>query len=88
MSKLSIEDLTSKKDFNSNQIINSTLDISENSILLLNNKSSEKLNKLISESLDHELKAIITTENCLISDEKIIKVKNYDQVYWEFLNKI
>ena len=53
MSTLSIEDLTSRKDFDSNEIINSTLDISENSILLLNNKSLEKLNKLISESLEH-----------------------------------
>ena len=88
MSILSIEDLISRKDFNSNEIINSTLDISENSILLLNNKSLEKLNKLISESLEHELKAIITTEDCSISDEKIIKVKNYDQVYWDLLDKI
>jgi len=88
MSTLSIEDLISRKDFNSNEIINSTLDISENSILLLNNKSVEKLNKLISESLDHELKAIITTEDCSISDEKIIKVKNYDEVFWDLLDKI
>ena len=50
MSPLSIENLTSSKDFNSDAIINSTLDISENSILLLNNKSLEKLNKL---ELDH-----------------------------------
>ena len=88
MSILSIEDLISRKDFNSNEIINSTLDISENSILLLNNKSLEKLNKLISESLEHELKAIITTEDCSISDEKIIKVKNYDEVCWDLLDKI
>ena len=88
MSSLSIEDLTSRKDFDSNEIINSTLDISENSILLLNNKSLEKLNKLISESLEHKLKAIITTEDCSISNEKIIKVKNYDEVYWDLLDKI
>ena len=88
MSTLSIEDLTSRKDFDSNEIINSTLDISENSILLLNNKSLEKLNKLISESLEHKLKAIITTEDCSISDEKIIKVKNYDEVCWDLLDKI
>ena len=88
MSTLSIEDLISRKDFNSNEIINSTLDISENSILLLNNKSLEKLNKLISESLEHKLKAIITTEDCSISNEKIIKVKNYDEVYWDLLDKI
>ena len=88
MSTLSIEDLTSRKDFDYNEIINSTLDISENSILLLNNKSLEKLNKLISESLEHKLKAIITTEDCSISNEKIIKVKNYDEVYWDLLDKI
>ena len=88
MSTLSIEDIISRKDFNSNEIINSTLDISENSILLLNNKSLEKLNKLISESLEHKLKAIITTEDCSISNEKIIKVKNYDEVYWDLLDKI
>ena len=88
MSPLSIENLTSSKDFNSDAIINSTLDISENSILLLNNKSLEKLNKLISESLDRDLKAIITTEDCSILDEKLIKVNNYDEVYMDFLLKI
>ena len=88
MSSLSIEDLTSSKDFNTNEIINSTLDISKNSILLLNHKSLKKLDKLISESLEHKLKAIITTKDCSISDEKIIKVNNYEHVYREFLEKI
>ena len=88
MSSLSIEDLTSSKDFNTNKIINSTLDISKNSILLLNHKSLKKLNKLVNESLEHKLKAIITTKDCSISDEKIIKVNNYDQVYRDFLEKI
>ena len=88
MGLLSIEDLTSSKDFNSDEIINSTLDISKNSILLLNHKSLEKLDKLVSESLDHELKAIITTKECSIINEKIIKVNNYDEVYSDFLEKI
>ena len=88
MNSLNIEELTSSKEFDSNKIINSTLDISENSILFLNNESPERLNQLINGILDKKLKIIVTSENCSISNDKIIKVKNYDQTFNKVLEKI
>ena len=52
MKTLNIEELISSKNINSNEIINSTVDISKNSILFINNQSLEKLDKLIREALD------------------------------------
>ena len=88
MNSLNIEELTSSKEFDSKEIINSTLDISENSILFLNNKSTERLNQLISGIVDKKLKIIVTSENCSISNDKILKVKNYDELFNKVLQKI
>ena len=81
MNSLNIEGLTDSEDFEANEIVNSTLDISDSSILFLNNKSSEKLDEYISGVLEKDFKKIVTSENCSISNEKIIKVKNYDEVF-------
>jgi UDP-N-acetylmuramyl-tripeptide synthetase len=88
MNSLNIDELFLSKNINSNEIINSTLDISKNSILFLNNKSLEKLDKLIREALDSEVKIIVTKEDCSISNDKIIKVKNYDEIFKDVLQKI
>ena len=88
MSSLNIEELISSKDINSNEIINSTLDISNNSILFVNNESLKKLEKLINEALDMGVKAIVTNKECTISDDKIIKVKNYNEIFKDVLQKI
>tara|TARA_B100001250_G_scaffold271823_1_gene234711 strand:- start:8411 stop:9826 length:1416 start_codon:yes stop_codon:yes gene_type:complete len=88
MNSLNIEGLTDSKEFEANEIVNSTLDVTDNSILFLNNKSSEKLDKFISGVLEKDLKKIVTSENCSISSEKIIKVKNYDEVFNKVLEKI
>ena len=68
-----IEELTSSNEFNSNEVINSTLDITKDSILFLNNKSAKKLNQLINGIIDGNVKTIVTSENCTISSDKIIK---------------
>ena len=88
MNSLNIEGLTDSEDFEANEIVNSTLDISDSSILFLNNKSSEKLDEYISGVLEKDFKKIVTSENCSISNEKIIKVKNYDEVFNKALEKI
>ena len=75
MNTLNNDELSLIKELNSNQIINSTLDITDNSVLFINNESKEKLEKYISEALDKNLQTIVTSENCSISNEKIIKVK-------------
>ena len=88
MNLLNIQELISSKEFNSKEIINSTLDISENSILFLNNKSSERLDNLINGIIDRKLKIIITTKNCSITNDKIIKIKNYDEIFSNVLEKL
>jgi len=88
MNSINIDELFSSKNINSNEIINSTVDISKNSILFLNNKSIEKLDKLISEALNSDVKAIVTKEDCTVSNDKIVKVKNYDEIFEVVLQKI
>ncbi len=88
MNSLNYEELSSSKEFNSSEIINSTLDIFENSILFLNNKSVEKLGRLVKEALDSNVNAIVTSKDCLISNDKIIKVDDYDEVFKNLLQKI
>jgi len=88
MKTLNIEELISSKNINSNEIINSTVDISKNSILFINNQSLEKLDKLIREALEMDVKAIVTKEDCTVSNDKIIKVKNYDEIFKNVLQKI
>ncbi len=70
MNAVNKDELTLIKEINSNQIINSTLDITDNSVLFINNQSKEKLEKLISEALEKNLQTIVTSENCSISNEK------------------
>ena len=82
MKTLNIEEL------NFNKIINSTLDVSEDSILFLNNKSAEKLDQLITGIIDKKIKIIVTSENCTITNDKLIKVKNYDEIFENLLQKI
>ncbi len=88
MNAVNNDELTLIKEINSNQIINSTLDITDNSVLFINNQSKEKLEKLISEALEKNLQTIVTSENCSISNEKIIKVKKYEERYIDVLTKL
>ena len=88
MKTLNIEEIISSRNINSHEIINSTVDISKNSILFINNQSLEKLDKLIKEALDSDVKAIVTNEDCTVSNDKIIKVKNYDEIFKDVLQKI
>ena len=84
MNTLNNDELSLIKELNSSQIINSTLDITDNSVLFINHQSKEKLEKYISEALDKNLQTIVTSENCSISNEKIIKVKNYEENIMKF----
>ncbi|MFL2694114.1 MAG: Mur ligase family protein [Candidatus Actinomarina sp.] len=88
MTLMNDEEIALIEDTNSNEIINSTLDITDKSVLIINNHSSEKLDKLITKALDKKLKKIITSENCSISNKKIIKVKNYEHIFNEAMIKI
>ena len=61
MNTLNNDELSLIKELNPNQIINSTLDITDNSVLFINSESKEKLEKYISEALDKNLQTIVTS---------------------------
>ena len=76
------------KDFDYSKLVNSTLDIKENSILIINNDSEERLNELILDAINKNVKNIITSKNCTLVDKKIIKVENYNKTFKNLLLKI
>ncbi len=87
--KLSIiEELINDKNIKPEDIVNSTLDISEKSILLINHNSQNRLDQLIEEALNKKVKKIITSDICSIQNDEILKVKNYEEIFNLFLTKI
>ena len=88
MNYLRNEDFSIINKINSNDIVNSTLDVTDKSVLLINNYSKEKLDKLITEALNQDLKAIVTSNTCTLTNKKIIKVENYEKIFNETLMKL
>ena len=76
------------KDFDYSCLVNSTLDIKEKSVLLINNNSEKRLNELIVDAINKNVKNIITSKKCTIVDKKIIRVENYERTFNDLLNKI
>ena len=76
------------KDFDYSSLVNSTLDIKEKSVLLINNNSEKRLNELIVDAINKNVKNIITSKKCTIVDKKIIRVENYERTFNDLLNKI
>ncbi len=83
-----IEELINDQSFRAEDLVNSTLDVSENTILIINNNSEKRLDELIEEALRKNVKKIITSENCSKQNNKIIKVKNYEEIINTLLLKI
>ena len=76
------------KDFDYSNLVNSTLDIKENSILLIDNDSEQRLNELILDAISKNVQNIITSKNCTLNDKEIIKVENYKKTFNKILLKI
>ncbi len=88
MSSFNIEEIGSSILFDSNEIKNSTIDVSKESILFINNESSENLNKFVKEALDKNARTIVTSEVCSVSNDKIIKVEDYTNTFNKLLKKL
>ena len=65
--------------------VNSSLDVEEGSVLFINHDDKDKLDKYVDESLK-KAKLVITSLNCSLNDEKLIKAKNYNEVYLDSYN--
>ena len=60
--------------------VNSSLDVEEGSILFIDNHDNNKLDKYVDESLKKKAKLVITSLNCSLSDDRVIKAKNYNEI--------
>ena len=63
--------------------VNSSLDVEEGSILFIDNHDNNKLYKYVDESLKKKAKVVITSLNCSLSDDRVIKAKNYNEILHE-----
>ena len=80
MKSLNINDLKNMRIDYSN-VVNHTLDVSSNSILSINNGNKEKLNNYINLSLEKKPQLVITSNNCEINNEKVLRFENYEIVF-------
>lgn len=75
-------------NINYDNLVNSSLDVFKDCILIINMENKEKLNEYIKQSLVKEPKIVITSMNCDIEAKNIIKFKNYDDVFNHALKKM
>ena len=85
MSELNLSELK----FTENDIknfVNSSLDVEEGAVLFIDHDDKDKLDKYVDESLKKKAKLVITSLNCSSNDDKVIKAKNYSEVFLDSYN--
>ena len=76
------------KDLNFDSIVNSTIDIEEEKILIVDSKDQIKLDQYISEALQKKAKLVLTSNLSKLEDNQVIKVKDFNDLMEDILNKI
>ena len=71
----------SRLHINYDNLVNSSLDVKEDSILIINNSNQEILDTYIHDALKRNVKQIITSSNTRIEDNKILKFINFEEVF-------
>ena len=71
----------SRLHINYDNLVNSSLDVKEDSILIINNSNQELLDTYINDALKRNVKQIITSSNTRIEDNKILKFINFEEVF-------
>lgn len=74
-------------DINLDNLVNSTLDVFEDCVLIINLNNRTKLNKYVTEAINKKAKLIITSINCDIESEKVVKFENYEDVFNHVIKK-
>lgn len=82
------KEILDKLNIDYSKVINSTLDIKNDSILCIDHRNVEKLDNLVSESLKKGVKYILTSSNCSVNDSKLVKFDDYNLVFESILNYI
>ena len=75
-------------NINYDNLVNSTLDVFNDCILIINSDNIEKLNNYVKEGLNKKPKYIITSINCQVESANIIKFKNYEDIFNHILKKM
>ncbi|MDB4814720.1 Mur ligase family protein, partial [Acidimicrobiia bacterium] len=75
-------------DINLDNLVNSTLDVFEDCVLIINLNNRTKLNKYVTEAINKKAKLIITSINCDIASEKVVKFENYEDVFNHVIKKM
>jgi len=85
MSELNLSELKFT-EIDIKNFVNSSLDVEEGSVLFINHDDKDKLDKYVDESLKKKAKLVITSLNCSSNDDKVIKAKNYSEVFLDSYN--
>ena len=75
-------------NINYDNLVNSTLDVFKDCILIIDSNNIEKLDNYVRESLNKKPKFIITSIKCQIDSENVIKFKNYDDIFNHMLKRL
>ena len=75
-------------NINYDNLVNSTLDVFNDCILIINSDNIEKLNNYVKEGLNKKPKYIITSINCQVESANVIKFKNYEDIFNHMLKKM
>ena len=70
------------------KVVNSTLDIKNDSILCIKLNNVEKLDHLILEGLKKGTKLVLTSANSTIENESVYRYKNFDEVFYDILENL
>jgi len=76
------------KDLNFDLVVNSTIDVDEEKILIIDNKDQIKLDQYISEALQKKVSLVLTSNVSKLEDKQIIKVKDFNDLMENILIEI
>jgi len=85
MSELNLSELKFT-EIEINNFVDSSIDGEEGSVIIINHDDKDKLEKYVDESLKKKVKLVITSLNCSLNDDKVIKAKKYSQVFLDSYN--
>ena len=74
-----------KLNIDYSKVVNSTLDIEEDSILCIEMNNVEKLDNLILEGLKKGTKLVLTSASSTIENKNVFRYKNFDEVFDDIL---
>jgi len=76
------------KDLNFDLVVNSTIDVDKEKILIIDNKDQIKLDQYISEALQKKVTLVLTSNESKLEDKQIIKVKDFNDLMENILIEI